>query len=152
MERRRLNLSIKILIALLVLSIPLEAVLAVSKTGSQRYLDFWEGIDAYAWKKAETNGSDTLFRGRIRSYTVGGTIHRIGWDWWSVQQWCGTTPWSSHNYGGHAQYDSSNAASTSPYFNIYYCGSRKEKVNGQHDFKHGPRLWEPNFTVTMNLP
>lgn len=48
MERRRLNLSIKILIALLVLSIPLEAVLAVSKTGSQRYLDYWEGIDAYA--------------------------------------------------------------------------------------------------------
>jgi hypothetical protein len=150
-DRRILKITITLLIICL-LFIPIGEAFAVSKTMTKQYLDFWEGIDAYAWKKAETNSSDTQYRGKIRSFTEGGIIWRIGWNWWSVQQWCGSTPWSSHEFNGFVLYDDDDVSSTSAYYSIYFCSDRKEKVNGKHDFKYGPQLWQPEFTLTMTLP
>jgi hypothetical protein len=115
-------------------------------------LNFGEpNLNAYAWKKAETNSANTSFRGRIR-YTTGGIVWDIGWDWWSVQQYCGQTPKYSYEYLGHLLHDTDNVASTSPYYSIFICAGRNERVNGEHYFHYGAYFWQPDFTLKMNLP
>lgn len=139
------------LIMLLILLIPTGAALAGGSTLYWNH-NLTPTIQVTAWKRAETNGANSQYRGRIKSYTIGPAIDRIGWWWWSVQQWCNGSPYSTHNYGGHVLYNAAWTASTSPYYNVRTCSGQQVRTNGAHDFVEGGSTWSPNFTATYNIP
>lgn len=121
---RRIMLFIAMLI---IIFVPLGFALAGGKT------EYWNhnltsSIQVTAWKRAETKPDNSQYRGLIRSYTIGPAIDRIGWWWWSVQQWCGGSPWSTHNFGGFVLYNAAYTASTSAYYDVFYCSSRTART------------------------
>lgn len=90
------------------------------------------------------------WRGEIKSFTGNPVynVDRIGWNWWTMRQWCGSVIQVQYQFGGGAEYQA-NSTSLPKVRSLETCApgtTRYVSIAAKHDFEEAGDLhqsiWE----------